>query len=200
MTSVKELKEFIDYAEKNRKYASETAKGRRAALKLFEDELNDDEKSSIDLVEERFDRIYQSVFQKNKQNITTSSLETYKGRVRSLIREFKKFGSDPAAFNAWDMTRSRTKGSLDSESTKTKDHSGNKQASKRASDIIEAEVLGDVRGDGMNNNMFSINKMLQIDDDMLEYPFAFTNGVAKLQLPKNINQRDAKRLSDFVGL
>lgn len=193
MSSINELKEFIDYAEKNRKYATETAKGRRAALKLFDDELNDDERSSIDLVEERFDRIYQSVFQKNKQTIKASSLETYKTRMRSLIREFKKYGNNPGAFTAWDMTRNRKSTQM---SVGAKSPSGQKMTGSHkhdAKNIVEAEL---VQNPAIERNVFGI--VPPLDKDMLEYPFALTNGVATIHLPKNINQKDAERLTNFV--
>lgn len=105
MASFKDLRDFVDLAEKNRKYAKGTAQGRRVALKMFEPELNEDESKSLDLFEQRFDSIYKSVFQKNKTKISTTSWETYRKRIRALIKDYKLYGIDPGAFNAWDSTR-----------------------------------------------------------------------------------------------
>lgn len=105
MPGVKDLKEFIAYAENNRKYAKQTAKGKRVALKLFEAELNEDEAQSLDLFHDRLEKIYQAVHQRNKTTIKASSLAIYKSRVQGLLKDYKKYGSDPNALNSWDTTR-----------------------------------------------------------------------------------------------
>ncbi len=60
------LQEFIDSARRSRKYPDNTAMALKTALRLFETELNDEEKSSVEKFNENLDRIYQSVFEKNK--------------------------------------------------------------------------------------------------------------------------------------
>ncbi len=102
MSSVtKELLDFIDTAERNRKYPGGTAAGRRSALRLFEVELNDEEKESLDTFKKNLDQIYQNVFNKNKSNMSAGSLATYKMRLESLIKDYEKYGQDPTKLANW---------------------------------------------------------------------------------------------------
>lgn len=102
MSSVtKELLEFIDTAERNRKYPAGTASGRRAALRLFETELNEEEKESLDTLKKNLDQIYQNVFNKNKSNMDVKSLATYKMRIESLIKDYEGYGQDPTKLAGW---------------------------------------------------------------------------------------------------
>ena len=73
----------------------------KAALRLFGLELNEDELQSLDLFKSRFNDIYQSVVQKNKDNVTINSLETYKSRLQRLISDYEKFGIDPSKMANW---------------------------------------------------------------------------------------------------
>lgn len=102
MSSVtEELIDFIDTAERNRKYPLGTAAGRRSALRLFESELNDEEKESLDTLKKNLNQIYQNVFNKNKSNMSAGSLATYKMRLESLIKDYEKYGQDPTKLANW---------------------------------------------------------------------------------------------------
>lgn len=100
MPSIKDLNDFIDKAERSRKYPTSSAQGLKAAVKLFDTELNDEERASLDLFEQNIDQIYQSVFNKNK-NLTVSSLATYKSRVLKAISDYKKYGTDATKMSNW---------------------------------------------------------------------------------------------------
>ena len=102
MAKFNDLYEFIDRAVKNRKYPSNTALGLKAALKLFENEANDDEKNSLDKFKQNLDQIYHSVSIKNK-DVTAGSLATYKSRVNKVLREFEQYGIDPTKMNNWSV-------------------------------------------------------------------------------------------------
>lgn len=117
MSSVtKELLDFIDTAERNRKYPVGTAAGRRSALRLFESELNDEEKESLDTFKKNLDQIYQNVFNKNKSNMSAGSLTTYKMRLLSLIKDYEKYGQDPTKLANWNRpVRKYNKASSDQE-------------------------------------------------------------------------------------
>lgn len=101
-TKFESLYEFIDRAVKNRKYPTSTSHGLKAALRLFEAELNDDERVSLDKVKENIDQIYHSVSVKNK-NMAASSLASYKVRLAKVIRDFEKYGIDPTKMNNWSV-------------------------------------------------------------------------------------------------
>ncbi|MDO8659135.1 MAG: hypothetical protein Q7K54_00885 [Candidatus Parcubacteria bacterium] len=100
MAKFNDLYEFIDRAVKNRKYAQNTAFGLKAALKLFEAEINEDEKNSIDKFEENLNQIYHTVSSKNK-NVAASSLVSYKSRINRVLEHYKKYGVDPTKMSNW---------------------------------------------------------------------------------------------------
>jgi len=99
------LYEFIERAKRDRKYAENTAFGRKAALQLYELELSEDEKKSIDLIYERLDRISQAVFSKNSKKFSSSTLAVYKRRVKNLIDDYRKFGTSAEGMAAWSTNR-----------------------------------------------------------------------------------------------
>ncbi|HSX10075.1 MAG TPA: hypothetical protein VLF93_08030 [Candidatus Saccharimonadales bacterium] len=98
---VNQLTDFIEIAKKNRKYPSGTAIGRSAALNLFAQELNEQERNSIETFKNNFDQIYQSVYNKNKSKMSIESLETYKGRINKLIKDYEEYGVDPSKLANW---------------------------------------------------------------------------------------------------
>ncbi len=102
MNTFSDLYEFINLAQKNRKYPANTAHGRRAALKLFETVLHPDELESLELVEERMKEIYLSLISRHKDTFSIQSLNTYKGRLLKVIQDYKKYGSDTEAFARWE--------------------------------------------------------------------------------------------------
>lgn len=97
--TIKDLYDFIDTAHRNRKYPLNTAQGLRAAVKLFDAELNDEERKSVDTVKNSLEQIYQSIFTKNK--MTASSLTTYKSRFLKVINDYEKYGTDPTKMTNW---------------------------------------------------------------------------------------------------
>lgn len=100
MAKFNDLYEFIDRAVKNRKYAQNTAFGLKAALKLFEAEINEDERNSVDKFEENLNQIYHTVSSKNK-NVAASSLVSYKSRINRILEHYKKYGVDPTKMSNW---------------------------------------------------------------------------------------------------
>lgn len=106
MKQFKDLFEFVNLAEKNRKYATNTAHGRRAALKVFEKELNEQELDSVDSIQENMEEIFQNVLSKNKDSYSIGSLNTYKVRLLKVIEDYKKYGQNPSHIELWE-TRPR---------------------------------------------------------------------------------------------
>ena len=94
------LYDFIDFAKGNRKYPENTANGLKSALKIFEKELNVDELSSIDLVEDNIEEIFINVVGKNKDKVI-GSLNTYKARVLKVIKDYQKYGANPSKIQGW---------------------------------------------------------------------------------------------------
>ncbi len=102
MNEFNTLYDFIDLAEKNRKYPANTAHGRRAALKLFDSILTEDERESLDLIQQRMGEIYLGLISKYKESYSIQSLNTYKGRLLSVIRDYKRYGAKPDAIVNWE--------------------------------------------------------------------------------------------------
>lgn len=102
--NINTLKEFITSADKSRKYPHNTALGLSAALKLFEAEMNEDEKKSLSLLVNNLDQIYASVFQKNKTKMSAGSLQTYKSRVSKVIADYENYGKNATKMASWNPT------------------------------------------------------------------------------------------------
>jgi hypothetical protein len=102
---IEDLKNFIVRAEKSRKYAPNSADGMKVALAYFERELNDEEKDSLEKFETNFNAIYTSVIRNNQDKLSASSLEIYKRRVLTVIKDYKEYDADPAKFVNWNPIR-----------------------------------------------------------------------------------------------
>jgi hypothetical protein len=101
MANISNLIEFIEVANKNRIYPRGTADGYKAAVKLFDAELSEEERESLNIFLERIDKIYPEVVRKNQGKIKIQSLETYKVRVKKVISDFVKYGQDPSKLASW---------------------------------------------------------------------------------------------------
>lgn len=99
--TIQTLNEFVEIARKNRKYPDNTALAIKSALKLFEIELTDQERESLDVFKEHLEQVSQSVFNKNKAKISASSLATYKRRIANMLDDYEKYGTDPAKMASW---------------------------------------------------------------------------------------------------
>lgn len=100
--TIQTLTDFLHTAEKNRKYPVNSIYGIKAALRLFSQELKDEEKESFDTFKDHFEQIYQSVFHKNKATVAVASLETYKRRISGLLKDYEKYGTDPTKMANWE--------------------------------------------------------------------------------------------------
>jgi len=103
MNTFKDLYDFIDFAKGNRKYPENTANGLKSALKIFEKELNVDELSSVDLIEDNIEEIFISTVTKNKDK-NIGSLNTYKARLLKVINDYQKYGKNPSKIQNWTVS------------------------------------------------------------------------------------------------
>lgn len=99
--TLRSLYEFVERAQKSRKYPENTAQGLKVALKLFESVTNEEEKSSLDLFKKNLDQIYHDVTVKNGKDFSASTLSVYKSRVEKVIRDYEKYGIDPTKMASW---------------------------------------------------------------------------------------------------
>jgi len=107
-TIIQELNDFIELAKKNRRYPENTASGLKAAISRLEEVLTEDEYKSFDLLEDRFDLIMQSFFNKHKNVMTDGSLRTYQARITKVLKDYKQWGNNPQNWGSW-VVKSRNR-------------------------------------------------------------------------------------------
>ncbi len=100
MNTLSDLYNFIDIAKNNRKYPQSIANNLKSALKIFEKELNDHEINSIELMELNIEEIFINLVAHNKDK-SIGSLNTYKARYLKLIKDYKRYGTDPSKIQNW---------------------------------------------------------------------------------------------------
>jgi len=101
MTTFQDLIEFTRDAEKNRNYPAATGVAFRNAISKFLEILNEEEKQSVDLFENRIDQVFRYFVEKNKQKMTMKSMLEYKRRVQRVISDHKEYGLDPTKMANW---------------------------------------------------------------------------------------------------
>lgn len=95
-----DLVQFVEFAKANRKYPENTANNLKSALKIFEKVLAPDELGSLSLIEDRIEEIFLAVVKANKTK-SIGSLNTYKARVQKVLKDFKRYGQNPAKIQNW---------------------------------------------------------------------------------------------------
>lgn len=99
MSKFEELSSFVDRAVKSHKYPPNTGISLKTGLKLFEKELNEEEKASIDEFRKNLDLISNNIFSKGK--FSAGSLATYKSRIIKVINDYEEYGLDAAKMASW---------------------------------------------------------------------------------------------------
>lgn len=100
MDKFSNLYNFIDLAKANRKYLESTANNLKSALKIFEKELTNEEINSITIIEERIEEIFKELVNSNKEK-SILSLNTYKARLKKVIKDYKRYGTVPEKMKNW---------------------------------------------------------------------------------------------------
>jgi len=172
------LKEFIDSAQRSRKYPDNTAAALRVALRLFESELNDEEKTSVEKLRDNLDSIYHSVYEKNKTKYSAGSLDAYRKRVSKLIKDYLNYGTDPAKMNSWSPPVRRPSVSRRSRSTNAP--GTNKQEKDESSDeLATVATPGTTR---------------------IDWPLSGEGRKAVLVLPLDLSKDEAETIKKLIGL
>ncbi len=173
---LEKLKDFINTAQKNRKYASNTASGLRAALKLFEPQLNDQEREDVNVLKSNIEKIAGEVFAVNKSQFTANTINEYKRRVIKLLSDYESYGIDASKMASWNpATRNRIPGS---KSTKKKGNLGKE-------DNVTREVEQDIP------NLSSMNRM----------EITLRPGVkAIFMTPSDLNKEDYPKIKAYLDM
>ena len=172
--SIETLTEFLQVAENSRKYPSNTASAYRTALKLFEVELKDEERNSVEKFRENLSSIYASVFNKNKTNYSTASLDVYRRRVSKLIGDYFSYGMDPLKMNNWKPALRSFTGS------KPKNENGKQKVGATQNFESEGEEVTNGKG-------------------RIEWPFN-VGRKAILILPEDLTEDEARTLQQLINL
>lgn len=108
--SIQKLLDFIVAAERSRKYLPNVAINHRTPLRLIDPELNEEERESVNVLKSNLDQIFHTVYLKNQSKMSASSIEVYKRRVRSVISDYEKYGTDLSKMASWNpIQQIRTK-------------------------------------------------------------------------------------------
>ncbi len=179
----KELFGFTDRAVRNRKYAENTAFGIKAALRLFEAELSEEEAGSLAVFQDRLESIYDAVCRKNKDAFTTGSLDTYRKRVHKVLNDFTRYGTSIDAMHKWNpMRRSRSAGDRTVKSKK--DSPVDTNFGKKASDGDENIVL-------LGHQEAVLTNKVQL---VLRSDFTLT-----FELPVDLKRSEADRIQSVIS-
>lgn len=120
MDNFKTLYGFLEFSKNNKKYTNPVANNIKSALKIFENELTEEEADSIDLAQQNIEEIFLGVVGHNKQK-SIASLNAYKARVIRVIQDYQKYGKNPSKIQAWEPRERKSTPLLNVKDKKDKD-------------------------------------------------------------------------------
>jgi hypothetical protein len=175
---LKQLKEFVQKAEKLGKYPHNTSVGMLGAIKVVEDGLVPEEPSTMDYLNDHLEEVFHR--QMDRINLTSQSVQTYIARVRRAIGDFESYGRDPKALLAW---KPRV---VQRASRSRKDDSKPEIpiASPADSYLLHAQQTALSGSANLKNLVWSLRHNLNI----------------MIQLPTDLNVRDVERLNKLLRL
>lgn len=177
--AVDTLNQFITRAERDRKYAPNTAAGLRAALNMFASAMNEEEKESLEVLEAHLEPIYNEVYRQKSGKMSSQSLQTYYTRVKRVLHDHNTYGADPIKMATWNPQR-------------------RSRASKPKA-ISRADTPSDKQAHRPSPNQPELHTLQAGINDRFE--ISFGHGRALLLLPAQRNEADIlklKRLVDFL--
>lgn len=101
MEEITRVKDFVDKAVRNYKYTPDAGRRLKKSLDLFNEVLQEDERSSLDVLSKRLNDIVNRVDIKHPNLYTTSSLMVYKSQVVRAISDYQKYGKDATKMASW---------------------------------------------------------------------------------------------------
>lgn len=101
MNAIQTLLDFISAAERSRKYLPKMAANRKTPLRVIEPILTEDEKTSITVLKDNIDNIFQALFAKNPSKMSATSMNIYKSSVKKLIDDYENYGIDQKKMASW---------------------------------------------------------------------------------------------------
>lgn len=173
MTSVIDiLNDFIDKAQRSRKYQPNVASNFKSPLKLLKSELTSEEENSLQLFKKNLDQIFNSIFTKGNKNISAISVEVYKRRIKSLISDYEQYGIDASKMASWDR----------------------KIIVRKSSE----KRIDEIKKSSQQLPIYSSEQ--ELSQDFLTVDVSLSNGKAKLIVPKEVSEQDAKKLKAQIDI
>jgi RNAse (barnase) inhibitor barstar len=120
MDNFKSLYGFLEFSKNNKKYTEPVANNIKSALKIFEQELTEQEAGSIDVAQNNIDEIFIGVVSHNKKK-SIASLNAYKARVIRVMQDYQKYGKNPAKIQNWEPKERKSTGVFNLKDKKDKD-------------------------------------------------------------------------------
>ncbi len=174
---IKNLRDFIQKAEKAGKYPHNTAVAFLTALNLVEEGLLHDEPDEAKYIVEHLEEIYHR--QMDRLNLSAASVQTYIARVKRALSDYQEYGTDAKAFYAWKprivqrSSRPRAKENL----------AESREPSAQTEGAI-TQPLNTSSDSRLKTLVWSLRPDVRI----------------QIQLPADLNQKDVERLTKLLQL
>lgn len=187
MKIIDELHNFIELAEKNRKYAPNTALGFKASLKRLETVLNEDESISLPLLEERFPQIMNAFYNKHKDDVSLSSMNVYQRRIKKVISDFKNWGSNFQNWGGWNIA-----------STTPLKSRNEKKSSDRAIAGKPNDVEDSINASEKSDKDITVSDSSRYSSSV-RFEIPLRQGVhAFVSTPSDITKNEARKIAKYV--
>jgi len=171
MNTFKDLYNFLELARNNRKYPESVANNIKSALKIFENELNQEEKKSIEMIVDNMEDIFLEVVNHNNEK-GIASLSAYKARVLRIIKDYQRYGKEPSKIQNWEPKERKSTALLNNKDKKDK-------TKDKPTALLSPAI---------NTPVDSANKI----------ELALEKGTATMLLPVQISNTDAKKIKGII--
>ena len=105
---ISELFEFLTIAKRHAHYPPNTAASAKAALRLVSSILTEQEAASVATFRSNLDAIFQRAFNAHQSRVSALSLQSYRSKIKMLLADFEKYGSNPQAMASWKRQTRKT--------------------------------------------------------------------------------------------
>lgn len=200
MNAVQVLYDFIDRAKKDRKYADNTVSGFKAALKLFEQSLNEDEKQSLDTLQHNLSNIADDVYAKHKDKFSSNTIVIYRRRIAGLIKDYKQYGDSPSKMAAWNPRRSSTSLKEKTHTKRTKEKTDHDIREAQIIDVDDAVMVGIGDGAAYKGGVVSFDTSGRFNELNRSEVYLREGFKITLELPIDLSAKEAAKLKSYIDL
>lgn len=185
--STQALLNFIEKAVRNWKYTNATGNNLRHAVKAVDAVLQEDEKKSIKLLQERADAIIQRIDIKTPNKFTASSLMTIKSRLLRTIEDYSHYGTDPTKMAGWSPKLMKKNNGSGSKAVQ-------KATTAKRGKVIDATIVEGVPDQNVPMFVGSSSVNLSVKMQSLDLPLKNDRSVV-LYYPTDISVGEAEKIA-----